>query len=362
MARRGDGIYQRGKVWYLDFVHEGRRHVVRLGRGINRTVARELASVKRAGILKGEVGIGPKVRNDPTFEQASAEFLKWVNTSKKPRTARGYRNALKHLARSFGGCRLSQIDELSVERHKRTLVEAGHGTAANRQLAILRSLFNRCRDDLKVYDGPTPRMRLVRESPGRLRFLDAAEEQRLLEHVTEPVRTIILVGTHTGLRITSEALALQKQDVDLARGLLTVQTAYAKNGRTRTVPLNRVVRAALARIFEQTPGPFVFARRDGRPLRTIRKPFEAACEAAKLTDVTPHTLRHTFASKLAMAGVDPRTIQELGGWRSLAMVARYTHLSPTHKAEAVERIAENSPTLFTTGPTATTGQRRVSAL
>ncbi len=32
MARRGDGIYQRGKVWYLDFVHEGRRHVVRLGR------------------------------------------------------------------------------------------------------------------------------------------------------------------------------------------------------------------------------------------------------------------------------------------------------------------------------------------
>jgi hypothetical protein len=40
-----------------------------------------------------------------------------------------------------------------------------------------------------------------------------------------------------------------------------------------------------------------------------------------------------------MAGVDPRTIQELGGWRSLAMVERYMHLSPTHKAAAVERIA-----------------------
>ena len=59
-------------------------------------------------------------------------------------------------------------------------------------------------------------------------------------------------------------------------------------------------------------------------------------------------LRHTFASRLAMAGVDPRTIQELGGWASLEMVQRYTHLSPTHKAEAVERIASNSPTLFTT--------------
>ena len=64
--------------------------------------------------------------------------------------------------------------------------------------------------------------------------------------------------------------------------------------------------------------------------------------------MTPHVLRHTFASRLAMAGVDPRTIQELGGWASLEMVERYTHLSPTHKAEAVERIAQNFPTLFTT--------------
>jgi hypothetical protein len=66
--------------------------------------------------------------------------------------------------------------------------------------------------------------------------------------------------------------------------------------------------------------------------------------------VTPHVLRHIFASRLAMAGVDPRTIQELGGRASLEMVRRYTHLNPTHKAEAVERIAQDSPTLFTTAP------------
>ena len=49
-----------------------------------------------------------------------------------------------------------------------------------------------------------------------------------------------------------------------------------------------------------------------------------------------------------MAGVDLRTIQELGGWASLGMVQRYAHLSPTHKAEAVERISPNFPTGFTT--------------
>ena len=50
----------------------------------------------------------------------------------------------------------------------------------------------------------------------------------------------------------------------------------------------------------------------------------------------------TFASRLAMAGVDLRTIQELGGWKTLSMVQRYAHLSPSHKAEAVERIAKIS--------------------
>ena len=53
MARRGDGLYQRGKTWWLDFTHRGERHVVRLGRNISRTVAGELARVQRAAVLKG---------------------------------------------------------------------------------------------------------------------------------------------------------------------------------------------------------------------------------------------------------------------------------------------------------------------
>ena len=63
--------------------------------------------------------------------------------------------------------------------------------------------------------------------------------------------------------------------------------------------------------------------------------------------MTPHVLRHTFASRLAMAGADLRTIQKLGGWQSLKMVERYAHLSPSHKSEAVERLA-NSTTVITT--------------
>lgn len=51
-----------------------------------------------------------------------------------------------------------------------------------------------------------------------------------------------------------------------------------------------------------------------------------------------HGNRHTFASRLVMAGVDLRTVQELGGWRTLAMVLRYSHLAPAHLHAAVERL------------------------
>ena len=51
----------------------------------------------------------------------------------------------------------------------------------------------------------------------------------------------------------------------------------------------------------------------------------------------------TFASRLAMEGVDLRTIQELGGWKSLTMVGRYSHLSPGHRQTAIERLATRKP-------------------
>jgi hypothetical protein len=66
MARRGDAIHLRGRTWWLDFTHRSERHVLRLGRGITKTVARELASVQRGAILRGEAGIGGPKTGPPT--------------------------------------------------------------------------------------------------------------------------------------------------------------------------------------------------------------------------------------------------------------------------------------------------------
>jgi Phage integrase family len=61
-------------------------------------------------------------------------------------------------------------------------------------------------------------------------------------------------------------------------------------------------------------------------------------KAANLTEFTWHCLRHTFASRLVMAGVDIRTVQELMGHKTIAMTVRYAHLAPKHTQAAVEKL------------------------
>lgn len=343
----GDAIYLRGKTWWLDFRHEGQRHVRRLGRNITKGGARDLARAKRTEILKGEAGMGHK-RKNALFDKAAAEFLAWAKANRRAKTVQSYRGCVRELLKSFGGKRLSEIHPFLIEKHKQRRLAAGAKVAVNRELACLKALFNRMIDWRKFQGvNPVRSVKMLRESKGRVRYLDGDEERRLLEALDEPLRTVVVIGVHAGLRIQSEALTLRKEYADLKQGLLTVQAAYAKSGEMRMVPLNSVLREALKRVMEKGDSEYVFSKVNGSPYRSIRTAFETACRRAGLSGLSPHVLRHTFASRLAMAGVDLRTIQELGGWKTLKMVERYSHLSPSHKQEAVEKIAEFT-TLFTT--------------
>jgi integrase len=118
------------------------------------------------------------------------------------------------------------------------------------------------------------------------RYLSQEEEDRLLRAASEPLRTIILGGLHTGLRIHSEALTLKWANVDLGRKVLTVEAAYAKNKETTTIPINSMLLEALKGL--PSRGDYLFLNRRGSPSSPSGPPLQPpadmlTCRMLRLT-------------------------------------------------------------------------------
>src|SRR2546425_13187528 len=82
----------------------------------------------------------------------------------------------------------------------------------------------------------------------------------------------------------------------------------------------------------------VFVNMQGEPLKGYKHWFDPAVREAGISFFTWYCLRHTFASRLVMAGVDLRTVAELMGHKTIQMTMRYAHLAPAHTLAAVERL------------------------
>ena len=145
------------------------------------------------------------------------------------------------------------------------------------------------------------------------------------------------IALHTGMR-PSEQYGLIWSRVDLVRKLITIPKS--KNGNTRHIPLNSVAQAAFEELFARSSGQGrVFVNMQGEPLKGYKHWFDPAVRKAGVSFFTWYCLRHTFASRLVMAGVDLRTVAELMGHKTIQMTMRYAHLAPAHKLAAVEKLA-----------------------
>ena len=130
-------------------------------------------------------------------------------------------------------------------------------------------------------------------------------------------------------------------DVDLEREILVVRGGNAKSGKTRHVPLNSEAVLSLQRWKQSAPSSeWVFPAKAGNQLVSIKTSWHAVLRKAGIVDFRWHDLRHHFASRLVMVGVDLNTVRELLGHSDLSMTLRYAHLSPEHKADAVARLCD----------------------
>jgi site-specific recombinase XerD len=225
----------------------------------------------------------------------------------------------------------------------------------NRYRALLSLTYRLAIRNGKVKENPARMVQHRLEDNARIRFLSAEEETELRTAIETacPERIAELeLALNTGLRL-SEQYTLCWQDVSIIRRMLTIQRS--KNGATRHVPLNQAALRALGALQARANGSeFVCGG-----LNTSRRWFDPAVKVAGLQTFTWHCLRHTFASRLVMAGVDIRTVQELLGHKTIGMTVRYSHLAPKHTLAAVERL--DAPTEQPTDTTTDTeGLERVN--
>lgn len=300
------------------------------------------------------------------------QFEPWATTHHRDAV-----NGLRAIRNSFASLmtlRLDEIDSRKVEQLRTKWLAGGLAPAsANRNITRLKGLLSRAVEWGLLEVHPLAKVRRLKvDQRGRVRYLTGDEEQALraaLDAREEVIRSeresanawrtdrrqellpdlrevpfadhlkpLVLLSINTGMR-RGEVFNLTWADVNLAGKVLTVEGETSKSGQTRHIPLNREALSMLEAWKEQVaPAGYVFPGKDGKRLDNVKRSWDGVLKAAAVDAFRWHDLRHTFASKLVMAGVPLNTVRELLGHSDLAMTLRYAHLAPDSKASAVELI------------------------
>lgn len=241
------------------------------------------------------------------------------------------------------------ITPIDVREYKEQLqaVDNQKPASINRKLASLSVFCKWAKAQSLITDNPTENIREVQHAETVIRWLDKKEQYALLRVVqrdgTVRDKAIISLLLHTGLRV-SELSNLKVSDVEITdrKGKITVREGKGK--KYRQVPLNSDARQSISTLLEQRPGikndDYLFAGQKSERLKPwgIQDVLRRYSYLARLDDVTPHRLRHTFGKNLADAGVPIDQIAILMGHSNIETTRRYTKPGETDLQEAVARL------------------------
>lgn len=296
------------------------------------------------------------VSEDETMQDAIDEYLHFIKVERglSANTQENYRRDLvkyQHYLESIGITKWSEVDRFVIMNFLKVLRDEDKASSSIvRMMSALRQFHLFLRQEKLTQDNPMQHI----DSPKRKEHLPDTltlkEVETLIEtpDVNTPLglrnRAILETMYATGLRV-SELIALKKDDLHLSIGL--IQT-IGKGNKERVIPigdiaaewLNRYFAESRPELIRQRDVPEVFVNFHGQKLtrQGIWKNIKAIVKEAGIDkDVTPHTLRHSFATHLLENGADLRMVQELLGHSSISTTQIYTHVTKKRVSEVYQK-------------------------
>ena len=286
------------------------------------------------------------------MKRAIEQFLCYLDTERNvsPHTLAAYRSDLEQFARFLSGERVppspEAVDHLAIRRYLAHLHKGHAKSSIGRKLSALRALFRYLmregsleRNPAELVSTPKKEKRLpfhlgIDQVEALVGAPSGADERALRD------RAILETLYSCGLRV-SELTGINVADLDLSGGVVRVM---GKGGKERIVPVGSYARQALRAYLtergEPAPGDplFLNSRRGRLTRRSVARIVDRhMLLIAAMRKVSPHTLRHTFATHLLEGGADLRAIQELLGHASLSTTQKYTHVSIDKLMEVYDR-------------------------
>ncbi len=287
-----------------------------------------------------------------------------VERNSSAHTIRGYRADLEQF-RDFllssnrgidertGDVAMEKIDHLAIRAYLSHIYREHKKSSLARKLAAQRSFFRYLVEEGILAKSPAEMVATPRQEKPLPTFLPVDEMFSLLACPGDPTiwgardRAILETLYSSGIRV-AELVGLSDGDLDFSLGVLRV---YGKGRKERIVPFGEKARAALQSYLIQrdqmlanrTPrggkNPIFLNRQGGRlTSRSVARILDKYLrQSGLIRKVSPHTLRHSFATHLLDAGADLRAIQELLGHVSLSTTQRYTHVSTDKLMEVYDR-------------------------
>jgi len=334
------GLFEKAKgsgQWWIRYADQyGHIHREKVG---PKSLAQKAYAKRKTQIREGMFfpeNLGQ--RRDMLFKDMAKMYLEdhsKVNKRSYPTDC----HVMVRLKQAFGEKALSEITVQDVERFKGRLAQEVSVATVNRHLALLSGVFNKALAWKKTKANPVSEVKKFKENNERTRYLTEEEEAKLKAAFPEGHWSKVEIAHNTGLR-RGEQFDLRWSDVDFHSRTIVIR--IPKSGETEYVKMNDRVIEILRGLPSRLKGEWVFPSKTGKtPLNAnnfVNRVFEPALEEAKIRDFRWHDLRHTFGSRLIMAGVDLRTVQELMRHKTIKMTLRYTHLSPTHTLDAVNKL------------------------